>query len=97
MLFGIDIKDSVKPIVSSLYVFPIGDSSYVKKSNTKQKLRLIPLKSGDYIAENIEAFGKIGFGINTTDRQDLAANNNGVFKIETFLNGNQNFEIDFKK
>lgn len=97
MLFGIDVKDSVKPIVSSLYVFPVGDSSYVKKSNTKQKLRLIPLKSGDYIAENIEAFGTIGFGINTTDRQDLAANNNGVFKIETFFNGNQNFEIDFKK
>ena len=97
MLFGIDIKDSVKPIVSSLYVYPVGDSSYVKKSNAKQKLRLIPLKSGDYIAENIEAFGKIGFGINTSDRQDLAANNNGVFKIETFFNGNQNFEIDFKK
>ncbi len=97
MLFGIDIKDSVKPIVTSLYVYPIGDSSYVKKSNNKQKLRLIPLQNGDYLAENIEAFGKIGFGINTSDRQDLAANNNGVFKIETFLNGNQNFEIDFKK
>jgi len=97
MLFGIDIKDTVKPIVSALYVYPIGDSSYVKKSNSKQKLRLIPLKNGDYMAESIEAFGKIGFAINTSDRQDLAANNNGVYKIETFFNGNQNFGIDFKK
>jgi len=97
MLFGIDVKDSLKPVVSSLYVYPIGDSSYVKKSNLKQKLRLIPIENGDYIAENIEAFGKIGFAVGTTDRQNLAANNNGVYKIESFLNGNKNFEIDFKK
>ena len=67
MLFGIDIKDTVKPIVSALYVYPIGDSSYVKKSNSKQKLRLIPLKNGDYMAESIEAFGKIGFAINISN------------------------------
>ena len=97
MLFGIDIKDSLKPIVSNLYAYPIGDSSYVNKSSNKQKLRLIPIESGDYIAENIEAFGKIGFAVGTTDRQNLAANKNGVFKIETFFNGNKNFEIDFKK
>ncbi|MGZ0016666.1 M23 family metallopeptidase [Yeosuana sp. AK3] len=96
MLFGMDVKDSVKPVVSSLYVYPVGDSSYVKKSNLKQKLRLIPIENGDYIAENIEAFGKIGFAVGTTDRQNLAANNNGVYKIETFINGNKNFEIDFK-
>ena len=97
MLFGIDIKDSVKPIVSTLYVYPVEDSSYVNKSQTKQKLRLIPIESGDYVAENIEAYGKIGFAIGTTDRQNLAANKNGVYKIETFFNGNKNFEIDFKK
>ena len=97
MLFGIDIKDSVKPIVSALYVYPVGDSSYVNKLQIKQKLRLIPIESGDYVAENIEAFGEIGFAIGTTDRQNLAANKNGVYKIETFINGNKNFEIDFKK
>ncbi len=97
MLFGIDIKDSAKPIVGSLYVYPIGDDSYVNKSNVKQKVRLIPLQNGDYVAENIEALGKIGFAINTTDRLDLAANENGVYKVETFFNGNPNFQIDFKK
>jgi hypothetical protein len=97
MLFGLDIKDSVKPIVSALYVYPIGEGSYVNKSNTKQKLRLIPIESGDYVAENIEAYGKIGFAIGSTDRQNLAANKNGVYKVESFYNGNKNFEIDFRK
>lgn len=96
MLFGIDIADSVKPIISNLYAYPIGDSSYVNKSNAKQPLRLIPLKSGDYVAEKIEAYGKIGFAVGTTDRQNLAANKNGVYNIQTFFNGNKNFELDFR-
>lgn len=95
MLFGLDIKDTSKPIVSTIYAFPLDENASVNKLNSKQKLRLIPLKSGDYTTESIEAFGNIGFGIETTDRQDLAANSNGVFNIQTYLNGNQNFEVDF--
>ena len=97
MLFGIDIKDTTKPVIKSIYAYPIGENSSINHSNEKLKLRLIPVKSGDYVVENIEAFGKIGFGISTTDRQDLAANKNGVSQIQTFLNGSKNFEIDFKR
>ncbi|MFI0429440.1 M23 family metallopeptidase [Mariniflexile sp. HMF6888] len=95
MLFGIDIKDTSKPTVSAVYAYTLDENASVNKSNSKQKLRLIPLKSGDYTTESIEAFGNIGFGIETNDRQDLAANSNGVYNIQTFLNGNQNFEVDF--
>ncbi len=95
MLFGIDIKDHSKPTVNAIYAYALDENAYVNKSNSKQKLRLIPLKSGDYTTESIEAIGNIGFGIETNDRQDLAANSNGVYNIQTFLNGNQNFEVDF--
>ncbi|SFZ94363.1 Peptidase family M23 [Flaviramulus basaltis] len=97
MLFGIDVKDSTYPIVKSIYAYPLGENSAINKSNTKQELRLIPLKNGDYTVESIEAIGNIGFGIETIDRQDLAANSNGVYNIQTFINGNRNFEIDFKQ
>ncbi len=97
MLFGIDIKDTSKPIITSLYAYPIGDSSTVNKSQTKQKLKLTPLKNGDYMAESVNAFGDIGFAINTFDRQDFGANSNGVYNIQTFINGSQNFEVDFRK
>ena len=63
----------------------------------KQKLILNPLQNGDYTIENIEAYGTIGFGIVTDDRQDLAANKNGVYNIQTFFNGNKYFELDFKR
>ncbi|SEQ36896.1 Peptidase family M23 [Hyunsoonleella jejuensis] len=97
MLFGIDIKDSKLPTITSIYVYPLDENSYVNNSNKKQDLRLIPLKNGDYTVENIKAFGNIGFGITTWDRQDLAANKNGVYNIQTFVNGSKNFELDFKR
>ena len=97
MLFGIDIKDSMNPKISAIYAYPIDENSFINKSNSKKKLRLTPLKNGDYTVENIEAFGNIGFGIETNDRQDLAANKNGVSNIQTFVNGNKNFELDFKR
>ncbi|WJJ95822.1 M23 family metallopeptidase [Algibacter luteus] len=97
MLFGIDIKDSVNPIITSIYVYPLDNNSFVNSSNSKQKIRLTPLKNGDYTTENIEAIGNIGFAVGTFDRQDLAANSNGVYNIQTFYNGTRNFEIDFKR
>ena len=97
MLFGLDIKDSTKPYIKSIYVYPLNDSAYVNNFNTKQSLRLIPLASGDYTTETIEAIGDIGFGIEANDRQDLAANSNGVYNIQTFFNGNETFEVDFKE
>ncbi len=97
LLFGIDIKDTSFPIVNSLYVYPLDGNSFVNKFQTKQKLRLTPLQNGDYIAENIEAIGHIGFGIETIDRQDYAANSNGVYNIQSFVNGSKNFELDFSR
>ena len=97
MLFGIDIKDTKRPTILSVYAYPIDESSHVNLTNKKTKLRLVPQTNGNYTIEGIKAFGKIGFGINTYDRQDLAANKNGVSNIQTFFNGNKNFEIDFKR
>ncbi len=97
MLFGMDIKDTTSPLIQSVYVYPLDEKSFVNNSNTKQKLRLIPLENGDYITENIDAIGTIGFGIETIDRQDMAANSNGVYNIQSFINGNRNYELDFKR
>ncbi|WP_242084712.1 M23 family metallopeptidase [Aestuariivivens sediminis] len=97
MLFGLDVKDTTPPFVTALYAYPMDKTSHVNHSNVRQKLRLIPLQNGDYSVENIEAFGKIGIGIVTNDRQDYAPNKNGVYNIQTFLNGSQAYELDFRR
>lgn len=97
MLFGLDIKDTTPPFIKNVYAYPIGPDAHINKSNEKQKLRLIRQPNNDYVVENVEAYGKIGFAIEANDRQDLAYNNNGLYNIQTFMNGNQKIEIDFHK
>ena len=61
------------------------------------KIRVIKLPDGQYKTEQITAFGTIGFGIISTDRQDFAANKNGVYFITTSFNGSKSLEVDFKR
>lgn len=97
MLFGIDIKDSKAPFVSGIYAYALDENSHINDATDKIELRVIPTKVGDYKVENIEAYGNIGFGVITYDKQDLAPNSNGVNNIQSFFNGVKNFEIDFKR
>ncbi|WP_347374791.1 M23 family metallopeptidase [Aequorivita sp. Q41] len=97
LLFGIEIPDSKEPIVSAIFAYPIGEEAHVNQSQNRTKLRLIKQKDGNYKTENINAFGKIGFGITTYDQQDGASNKNGSYKIETRFNGSEKFEVLFNK
>ena len=95
MLFGIDIKDTRPPFVSRVYAYTKDENSFVNRSNQKVELRLIPDKNGNYSTEKIEAYGNIGFGIESNDKQDMAPNNNGLYDVQTFFNGNKSLEVDF--
>lgn len=97
MYFGLTVKDTKPPSVISVYAYPIGDSSHVNQKPLKTELRLIPEGHGEFSVEKIDAIGKIGFGVVSYDRQDLASNKNGVAKLQSFYNGNENFEMDFKR
>ena len=97
MLFGINVADTRQPYVSAIYAYPKNADAVINGKNERVKLRLIPQKSGSYEVENISAFGTIGFGVTSYDKQDLAPNNNGVSNIQSFFNGNKSLEIDFKR
>lgn len=96
LLFGFDknISDTKKPIISSVYVYPI-DGASVNKSKRPLLLNLSLQKDGTYLANKVLANGKIGFGINAVDSDDNSNNKNGVYKVQTFLNGNPNFGYQF--
>ncbi|MFT5437659.1 MAG: hypothetical protein ACI840_002315 [Ulvibacter sp.] len=97
LLFGIEIPDTKKPLVNSVFVYPIGKDAQVNKSQKRVKLRLIRQKDGSFKSENITAFGKIGFGISTDDQQNGASNKNGVYQIKTIFNGEEKFDIRYEK
>lgn len=95
--FGFKIQDNSHPLIEGVFVYPQGENSHVNQNNNRQKLRVIPLGNGNYITENFEAYGTLGFGVSTVDRLDFAPNKNGVYQIKTSVNGNKLMQIDFKK
>jgi hypothetical protein len=97
MLFGIEIPDSKKPLVNSVFAYPMGEQSHVNGSQNPVKLRLVLQKDGTYRTKSISALGDIGFGVSAYDQQDGASNKNGVYKIITTVNGNENFNVLFEK
>jgi hypothetical protein len=97
MLFGFDkfMKDTKKPTIFNIYVYPLSDETSVNQSKRPLLLNLALQKDGTYLADNVVTNGKIGFGINTFDYDDVSFNKNGVYKIQTFYNGATNFGYQF--
>ena len=98
LLFGLNVQDTKAPYVTSVFAYPKDENAIINGKNERVQLRLIPQKkTGDYVVEKISAYGNVGFGVVSYDKQDLAPNNNGVSNIQTFFNGNKSIEIDFKR
>src|SRR5699024_11039239 len=66
-LFGIKVNDTRKPVINALFVYPQDENSHVNLSNKKQSLHLTRKSEGVYQTKPIEAYGKIGFGIDALD------------------------------
>jgi murein DD-endopeptidase MepM/ murein hydrolase activator NlpD len=97
MFFGFDkkIKDSKKPLISSVYVYPLDTKTSVNHSKRPLLLNLSLQKNGTYLSEKVVANGKIGFGITAVDYDDVSFNKNGLFKVQSFFNGKPNFGYQF--
>lgn len=97
MLFGFDkmLRDTKKPSLSGIYVYPLNDETTVNQSKRPLLLNLIVQKDGTYRSDKVITNGKIGFGINAFDYDDVSFNKNGVYKVQSFYNGMPNFAYQF--
>jgi murein DD-endopeptidase MepM/ murein hydrolase activator NlpD len=95
MYFGFNIKDTKAPNVSSLLVYPIDDKAVVNESKRPVVLGLVLQKDGTYMSDVVHATGKIGFGVNSYDTDDISFNNNGVFRTQLLSNGKLVFGYQF--
>ena len=97
MYFGFDalIPDGKRPLLNSLWVYPFDENTIVNQSKRPISVNLTLQDDGTYIAEKISATGKIGFGVTTIDYDNVSWNSNGVFSVQTFLNGKPDFGYQF--
>ncbi|MGZ9735599.1 M23 family metallopeptidase [Flavobacterium sp. GNP002] len=97
MLFGYNkfLKDTKKPIVSGVYVYPLDSKTTVNHSKRPLLLNVSLQKDGTYLSDKVVANGTIGFGISAYDTDVVSFNNNGVYKVQSFYNGKPNFGYEF--
>ncbi len=95
LFFGLDLKDTKKPIISSLLVYPIDANSIANESKIPVILNLSLQKDGTYLSEKVLATGRIGFGINAVDWDDVSYNANGTYKTQLISNGTPIFGYEF--
>lgn len=97
MAFGMNkiIRDEKAPEVSSVMAYPLNDSTTVNKSNTPIALTLLKQPDGSYLANKVYANGKVGFAINSYDLLTNVYNKNGIYKVQTYLNGSPHFGYAF--
>ncbi len=97
MLFGIDIEDTKKPLVKSVWLYPLTQDSHINGQYKPYRLKITTQKDGTLTTSAVKACGEIGIGVCTYDQQNDAPNKNGIYKIHTKLNGTPNFELTMKR
>lgn len=83
------IKDNSAPKINAVYIYPLSDKSYISRSHEKKRYKTI-LNQNHYQLENtqvIEAFGKIGFGIQAVDFYNGTGMRWGIYSATLFCDG----------
>ena len=86
LLFGIEVKDFITPLIKSLRIFPAENGTLIQGKNQAENFILkgwgknYTLKNGDSIVIN----GDFYLGISAIDKQNDSHNKNGVYQIKVF-------------
>ncbi|MCF6182242.1 M23 family metallopeptidase [Lutibacter sp.] len=93
MLFGVNIKDNIKPTINTLIGYSLDDNSEINQVNIPIQIPFKKLKNGNLLATKLTASGTIGFGITAFDQLNGAANKNGLYDLKMLVNGKKQFEF----
>jgi len=96
LFYGIDVADATNPTLEKLFLYPLSNNSMVNQSQEKIQVNFSKQPDGSFLADKVEAFGNIGVGFIGFDRQDMAANKNGVYSVSLSVNGKVYTAYDFE-
>lgn len=90
---GLEIPDSIRPIVQELYRY----KKDINGLSAKTQIPLERVNDSVYQADILRLGGTHAFGIRLFDRQDLSYNRNGIYKATVKVNGSKMFSYTFDK
>ncbi|MEN1784780.1 MAG: M23 family metallopeptidase [Bacteroidota bacterium] len=87
LLYGFQVRDATNPSLVGLYGFSLSEEAHINQSGERIQLNFSKRQDGTFVADPVTALGNIGFGFNGFDRQDMAANKNGIYGVKQLVNG----------
>ena len=84
--FGFEVSDTKKPKILNVLAYALDERSHVNALNLPSQLTFKKLDNGDLVTDKINAIGTIGFGVNSYDQLNGAANKNGLYSLEMYVN-----------
>lgn len=96
LLYGLEVRDATDPILRELFGYPLSEDAELNQSKDKVEIHFTKQKDGTFLAEKVLAAGTIGFGFIGYDRQDMAANKNGLYSVRQLVNGEVYTDYDFE-
>ena len=92
LLFNIPIEDTQRPQIQKLFLF------YPKKDmilTHYEQVSINKLNDSTYQTPVVNSLGKMGFGLQMFDRQDLSYSKNGIYRAKVFVNGKSIVHFQF--
>ncbi len=97
LLYGLEVRDATNPTLEGLYAYPLSENARVNQSEVRVEIGFSRQEDGTFLADPVTATGTIGFGVKAYDRQDMAANKNGLFRLRQTVNGQLLTDMDFER
>ena len=92
-----ELNDDRQPKIRGVYLYPISDDAHVNE--LQERTRVVARENELDILETnpIDAYGKIGIGIDAYDQFGLTVNHVGLHKVTTYINSKKHFQMLFDR
>lgn len=91
------IKDTQKPILNGLWVYPANNEVGVQGVFKPIPINYTRMNNGEYKADKVFTNGAIGFGINSYDILENSTGKNGLYEIVLKVNGSVYAHVVFDR
>lgn len=98
LLFGYEVKDFIRPVISSVKIYPEDENSKVNGKNSAVRYLVEGWGTEHKLASNptIRLSGHISFAIQTSDLLNDSDNKNGPYAISLFIDSKEVFHIQME-
>lgn len=95
--FGYNVADTIAPKVYRVYAYAISEDKYLQDDYILKEFKLHALPNNQYVTDTLQTLGKIGFGVQSIDKQNGTQNTYGLYEVDLEVNEKPHLSYVFNK